>query len=184
MVNNTKEQIEIRKAENTLIVVGLGVMIFSVWSAIKILGTMIVRKDGVLDLIQSMMAENQATSDHYVFITFVTFIIIFGIFLAFGVAVQLFVGFSAISEGRGRTAGRLYPVLTVLLILENTLTAVSAVRGLISGQQAEIVMEDVSLASVVIEVTCLIMLIEMFASTIKLRRYRRRAREEAAGNAA
>ena len=62
MVNNTKEQIEIRKAENTLIVVGLGVMIFSVWSAIKILGTMIVRKDGVLDLIQSMMAENQATS--------------------------------------------------------------------------------------------------------------------------
>ena len=181
MINNSKEQLEIRKAENTLIVVGMGVMIFSVWSAIKILGTMIVRKDGVLDFIQSTMAENQVISDYFVY---VAFIIIFGIFLAFGVAAQLFVGLSAISEGRGRTAGRLYPVLTVLFILANTMSAVSAVRGLFSEQETEFVMQDVSLASVVIEVTSLIMLIEMLASSIKLRRYRRREREEAAGNAA
>ena len=181
MINNSKEQLEIRKAENTLIVVGMGVMIFSVWSAIKILGTMIVRKDGVLGFIQSTMAENQVISDYFVY---VAFIIIFGIFLAFGVAVQLFVGFSAVSEGRRRTAGRLYPVLTVILIIANTMSAVNVVQGLLLGQQDEVVMQDVSLASVVIEVTSLIMLIEMFASTIKLRRYRRREREEAAGNAA
>ena len=47
-INNEPKQIEIRKSQNTLIVVGSGIILFGVWSAVKMLSMLfLLRKETV-----------------------------------------------------------------------------------------------------------------------------------------
>ena len=56
-INNEAKQVEIRKLQNTLVVVGSGTIIFSLWTMIKFIGTFIIlRKETVAGVI----ADNHA----------------------------------------------------------------------------------------------------------------------------
>ena len=67
-INNEARQVEIRKLQNTLVVVGSGTIIFSLWTLIKFIGTFIIlRKETVAGVIADNQAELAGTSDTIIF---------------------------------------------------------------------------------------------------------------------
>ena len=51
-IDNDIDHILIRRSQNTLIVVGTGTILFSVWTVVKTLGTLILLKDEAVAVVR------------------------------------------------------------------------------------------------------------------------------------
>ncbi|MBQ9269226.1 MAG: hypothetical protein IJ206_06855 [Oscillospiraceae bacterium] len=167
MLNNDELHIRLRKNQNTLSVIGLGVIVFGVWSVIKIVLYTALDNDG---LVASSLRGNL---DRWVFW------IMMGIFLAADLGLRLHVGLSAMAEGRGGSPRKAYIVLTFLMALVSFALFAAGMVGLWFSDSLEISI-GVSLVSSIVDATSCVLLFEMAVSAIQVKRLRKTLGEEEA----
>ncbi len=177
MIDNSKQQQRIRKAKDTLIIIGNGIMVFAVWTIMKTLGIMLATKQQIIEYIKNAYGEEMGqVSDALVFGSFV-FMMMFLILI--GVLVRIYIGRSAIRQAKGKKKSSFYLVLTAVLILLGVMSIISSVQKWMSGYETQLAVEDISLASILIEVTSVVMFVELFVNAIKLRCYQREEKNAA-----
>lgn len=176
MDRNSDEQIKIRKYENTMIVVGTGIILFAVWTMVKSIGVLLINRKAELSAIRAeSLKETVNYSDAKLLGIFV---FIAAVYLIGGVLIRLVIGMSAIAEGRGRHSGVIYIPITVFYILHSLFTIIAELAFIITGDNVLGLdagsLSRVSFASVIIEFTSMVMMAEMVRSAMKLKKYRRR----------
>ena len=165
MVNNDELHIRLRKNQNTLSVIGLGVIVFGVWSVIKIVLYTALDNDGILASSLRGNLERWA------------FWIMMGIFLAADLGLRLHVGLSAMAEGRGRSPRKAYIALTFLMALVSFALFAAGMVGLWLSDSVEVSI-GVSLVSSIVDATSCVLLFEMAVSAIQVKRLRKRLEEQ------
>ena len=162
MEHNDELLIRLRKNQNTLVVVGIGVIAFGIWSIIK----------GVLytafNLESLLGSTTELTLDRW--IVELVFWGVLGIILAIDLALRLYVGLSAMSEGRGRKKHYVYIVLAILMALLSMISLVATMYSL-AMHKSESVSD--ALVTIVVELTSGITLFEMAVSAVKVKRLNR-----------
>jgi len=177
-VAQQKEKMRLRRDENTLTVVGSGVILFGVWTVVK----MVLQE---INRFPEFMAELGADElgfeetgladmglDPKLLATVVAFTVVIIVFLM-DLALRVFVGLSARAEGRGRPQGRLYLILAGLLLVLSGLSFVSYVITYFSHSEY-VVDAD---AAILVELTSFITLLQMIISAVRVRRARRMEKE-------
>lgn len=163
-----------RRLQSILSTSGFGVIIFSVWSIIRVFlrdaftapaaEEIPVENSAELAELEEMLGE--IDFDPGMLITF--FLIIFGI-TALVVGLRLFVGFSARAEGKGKKKSIAYVIIAGILIpyqvymVLNTFLAPGVTYGVID-----------TIVTVVLDVSSLISVVELFIAAIMIRRMRKR----------
>ena len=180
-IDNDIDHILIRRSQNTLIVVGTGTILFSVWTVVKTLGTLILLKDEAVAVVRKTADENGIiiSDQHLFYIVLAVTLIALLLFLA----VRTYIGLAAISEGRGIRRRMGYLILAVIMIIFN-ITAVIinfvSVKSQDSIDSLAVFSNDTSLSAHIIEITSIIMLVELVFSAIRIRIVRKRVSQSAA----
>ena len=177
MVNNTERRIALRRAENTLMVVGLGIILFSAWSAVRTVGLVLLYRTKILTIIKESLGEmdDVPISDNTLFGILLAMV---GIFLLFTIALRLFIGLSAMAEARGKRSGIFYILLTVFLIWVNIHFTIDTFLKVVATPAVDYELESPTFAGVFIELTSVVMMIEMVISAVRVRKYRKQERQE------
>lgn len=170
---NSAIEIELRKRQNTLIIAGAGTIIFGVWSIVKTLGLFYFDRARRMAVLKGMIeAGGETWEDRYYLLAVVLTVII----LMWDLAFRAFIGWAAISEGMGKRRSILYIIVACLMLLGSagTITGLSSeyVRFLVqlTSETPEATTQDPSLSAVIIEITSLIMLVEMIHASIRVRK--------------
>ena len=176
-INNDIDQILIRRSQNTLIVVGTGTILFSVWTVIKTLGSLVLLKDELIAVIKKAITESGfVIPDQYIFYIGLALVLILTILF---LAVRTFIGLSAVSEGRGFRRKNGYLILAVIMIILNIAVIIINFVSVNSQESIGVLSNDNSLSAQIIELTSIIMLVELVFSAIRIRRVRKRVSQSA-----
>ena len=177
-INNDLDHILMRRSQNTLIVVGTGIILFSIWTVVKTLGSLILLKDEAVAAIRKTADEiGIILSDQILFyIELAVTLIAMLLFLA----VRTYIGLAAISEGRGIRRRMGYLILAVIMIIFNITAVVMNFVSTTSQDSHAVFSEDTSLSAHIIEITSIVMLVELVFSAIRIRRVRKRVSQSAA----
>ena len=171
-------KMRLRRDENTLTVVGSGVILFGVWTVVKMVLQEINRfpefmaELGVDELGFEETGLADMRLDPKLLATVVAFTVVIIVFLM-DLALRVFVGLSARAEGRGRPQGRLYLILAGLLLVLSGLSFVLYVITYFSHSEY-VVDAD---AAILVELTSFITLLQMIISAVRVRRARRMEKE-------
>ncbi len=173
---NSATEIELRRRQNTLIIVGAGTILFGVWSIVKTVGLFYFDKARRMAVLKGMIEANGAVwEDRYY-----TFAVILAVVvLAWDLLFRSFIGWAAISEGMGKHRSVLYIVIACLMLWTSiwTITGLSTeyVKYLtqLNSLTSETPGKDPSLSAVIIEITSFIMLVEMVHASIRIRKLNR-----------
>lgn len=174
-VNNEPNQIEIRKSQNTLIVVGTGVIIFSIWTAVKMLGLLFLLRNETVETLREKMGPIEGLSDKSLFWMLVGISVIVIALLS---GVRMYIGLSAIAVGRGKRRGWLYILAAVVMIIGNICAFFIGLFSARPQEQLGVFSRDQSLSTFIIDVTSLIMLTQMVISAVKIRKLTGTGRKE------
>ena len=160
---------ELRKTEDKLVIDGLGVIIFAVWHVFR--SFLVMWMDG--DRIETETAEIADLVSQWVFILVLLF------FMILIVTPRLYIGFSAIAEGKGKGKRRGYLVAAGLIAALDICLFTALAVFLIYQMRAEgsVQLSGNGILALVIDATSLWILIEMIVSARKVRRLRNRAKE-------
>ena len=169
-IDNDIDHILIRRSQNTLIVVGTGTILFSVWTVVKTLGTLILLKDEAVAVVRKTADENGIiiSDQHLFYIVLAVTLIALLLFLA----VRTYIGLTAISEGRGLRRRIGYLILAVIINFVS-------VKSQDSIDSLAVFSNDTSLSAHIIEITSIIMLVELVFSAIRIRIVRKRVSQSA-----
>ena len=160
MPQNDELHIALRKNQNTLSVIGTGVIVFGVWSVLK--GVMSIGIDASNGSIPSMENRMQTT----------VFWVLAVIILAVDLGLRLYVGLCAIAEGRGRKQRYAYIVLAFLMVLSSILMVVLSVYYM-----PKAITIGLPIVAIVVETTSCVLLVEMALSAIKVKQLSKAIRE-------
>lgn len=155
-------QSELRKYKDLLIVTGTGVIVFGLWSAVKITLQFILLRDLRESLFSTLngVPEKVLASIFLALFIFITF------------AVHLHLGLGARAEGLGRKK-RAYLGLAVVVAVLSTLSFIFDIlnfNSYLSGTMAD------SIVTAIIDFTMTFVLIEMIVSAVRVRRLTKRIR--------
>ena len=154
------QQAQLRRLQDTLAVVGGGVIAFGTWSVVKI---------ALLFALFSEEAVHQIFRVDNNIPTLVVFAVT--IFIAcLDLLIRLFVGLSARAEGRGEKKGSFYLVVAGLIAVANAFSVASLAFG--STTSSSLLDAAVTVA---IDVTSLVTLILMIRCAVQLRQLSRQA---------
>ena len=158
MQSNNELQIKLRKNRDTLKIVGSGVIAFGIWSVIKALlyselnmGTFLASIEESPVLTEAMLKT--------------AFRIIIAIILLIDLAIRLFVGLSAIGEGRGKRKHYVYIAMAFLIAAVSFISVFFLI--LKPGEDSSLLELVVTL---VIEVTSAVTLMQMCFSAIRVKK--------------
>ena len=153
MENRQEMERRLRKSQNNLVVIGYGVIAFGVWSVIKIVLYTALNTD-----INMLSAEGETVPVE-------VFWFIMLIFLAFELSLRLYVGFSAVYEGRGRKKRFGYIILALLMALTSFALVAANLAAFGSDESP-----GKTVVTIIVEASSSIMLAEMaiFAVRVKL----------------
>ena len=166
-VNNEPEQKEIRKSQNTLIVVGTGTILFGIWTAVKFLGLFIMLREETVAALKDKIGTVEGLSDRFIFWTIIGVSIIVTLF---ALAVRTYVGLSAISEGRGKRPKNIYLVFAIIMIINAVWTFCNSFFTVQAPEQLGALTRDQSISALIIEATSIIMMTQMVVSAFKIRK--------------
>ena len=155
---------ELRKTEDRLVIDGIGVIIFAVWSVMK---TFLLYWMGEARTETAEMAEDIPL---WIVVLFLMF------FSALLMTPRLFIGFSAIAEGKGKRKRNAYLVLTGLIIARNFFLYAAVTVYVIRNPGIYQPRAD-NIVALVIDFTSLWILIEMIVMARRVRRLRNWAKE-------
>ena len=153
MEQNSCLQVRLRKDRNTLVVVGAGVIAFGVWSVIKAVMDAAVN---IETLLVTRSGERLSPA---------AFWIALAVIVAIELALRVYVGRSAIAEGRGVKKGALYIVLAILMGLISLLSVV--VVPMAAGLDSSVLQ---TAAARVVELTSGVTILEMAVAAIRVKR--------------
>lgn len=166
-VNNEPEQIEIRKSQNTLIVVGSGIVLFSIWSAVKMVGMLFLLRKETVDALLEKVGPVEGLSDNAIFlIFFVMTVLVMGLILG----IRVFVGLSAVAEGRGKRRGLLYILIAAVMIIGNIWFFCVGFFTMEAPERFGALTRDQSISTMIIDVTSMIMLAHMVIAALRIRK--------------
>ena len=188
MVDNTREQIRYRKSCSTLVRVGYGTIMIGWWRAARYIGLILLKKSLVLQQIRGNdVLSYPGISDTRIILILLAMVTALMSFVAL---MHLFIGLSAIREGMGKKTIGLYIPLTLLMIIISFARALNKLSVFLSSLDLN---DDVLLnlnvdiinnslvtptfASVIIELTFMIMLTEQFFAAVRIRWYRRQMKK-------
>ena len=166
MQENDALQIQLRKNQDTLKIVGLGVMVFGVWSIVKTILYTTAQWNSITEEITVPEANGTLAKMVYLFMI--------AVILTVEIAIRLYIGRSAIAEGRGERRRPGYVVVAFLITaIGLTLTVTAFV---VPGIRMELNLE--ALVSLFVEITSAVITLEMCWSAIRVRKLRRQLAEQ------
>lgn len=166
MRENDALQIQLRKNQDTLKIVGLGVMAFGAWSIVKSILYTTAQWSSIKEEIVVPEANETIAKMVYIFMIAVTMVV--------EIAVRLYIGRSAIAEGKGERRRPGYVVVAFLITaIGLTLTVTAFV---VPGIRMELNLD--LLASLFVEITSAVVTFEMCWSAIRVRKLRRQLAEQ------
>lgn len=153
-------QAQVRRLQDTLAVVGGGVIAFGMWSLVKsVLLIALLNEEAVIQVFQ-------LDSDTPMSIVFIA--IIFAI--CFDLAIRVFVGLSARAEGHGEKKGNLYLIIAVFIAAANAIS----IASFVFGSTVYLSMFDAAV-SIAIDATSFVTLVLMIRCAVRLRQLNRQA---------
>lgn len=156
---------ELRRCENTQIIIGAGVIVFGVWIVLRSMISF------ALDPLGLGFDEDFAAFGKYAHLVSFCFIALFGVAI---IGFRGYVGLSGIAEGKGRKTRGLYIPAAIFLLLVDL-----AILGLewyfLFNPSGDDVADDTLdfLVSIVVDTTSIITLIEFIYAAIRTRQLRR-----------
>ena len=163
-------EITLRRNQDTLVIVGTGVIIFGVWSLLKTLFALLLNMGDLYELIK----EEKSPEGRIVIFIAVTLVLV--IDLAFRVSV----GLSAIAVGRGKKSRFIFVAGALMLAFSSAATVVAQIKGIVTG--AEITL--ISHVAAAVEFTSLITLTQLINSAMVIRGIRKELKKQGKSNAA
>ena len=169
-VNNEQKQLQIRKDQNTLIVVGTGTILFGLWTMAKTLGLVFILRKETVAALKANYEWVAEIPDRFVFwvIVGMTFIIM-GVILA----VRAYVGMSAIAVGRGKRKSILYLLFAGVMIISSIYYLAVGIFTMDAPEQMGAFTRDQSISALIIEATSMVMTVEMVVSALRIRKLTR-----------
>jgi uncharacterized membrane protein len=158
-IYNDPAAVRLRKDENTLVVVGGGVILFGVWSLVKALLYLISDRTEIIEEIP----YDEIGKAGVIVVVAAVFLILMA-----DLAVRLYVGMSARAEGRGHKKSPVYLILTGVMVLGSLITLFILIRY---GKAAANDVPDL-IISTLIELTSMVLECEMIYAGIRVRRAR------------
>jgi len=157
---------KIRRYRNNLITSGMAVVVFTVWDVVKLAAGC---------LTNSTYREYYQNTIHYddkllLYIEIIVIIFFIGIFAA----IQAIMGFSAIRIGKGARQRNGYLVLCVIMIL----LTIGSLYLSVTDQTG--MSFDIVLAGCIMDFTLLLALIDLFVSSIMVRKLEKKLSREGA----
>ncbi|MBR3586451.1 MAG: hypothetical protein IKO00_10545 [Oscillospiraceae bacterium] len=166
MQENDALHIQLRKNQDTLKIVGLGVMAFGAWSIVRtILYTTLQWNSIIENMVEQELSAKTAG---------IMYIIVSVMIMAVEIAIRLYIGRSAIAEGKGERKRSGYIVVAFLIALLNLSLMFSFFMLL--GTRTEISLD--ALVTMFVELTSTVILLEMCQSAIRVRKLRRQIAEQ------
>lgn len=173
---------ELRRNQDKLVTIGMGVITFSIWSIIRFFTQAFLNKDEIISNFWETVGELPEDMMEYMSDA-VILLIYFGIvsiFMLIEVAIEFYVGLSAKAEGMGKKKGILYLIISVILAILNLMSTITMLD--FSKSSAEIhykPLERVALA--LIDLTYFVVLVEMIFAAIKVKKLKRMIQEKMNG---
>ena len=171
---NLPEKMQLRRDENTLMVVGSGVIVFGIWSVLKVL---LLETTRLPEMIAEIRLEDLGLEElglgdlSWVVAAMAIMLVLIGLLL--DLSVRVFVGLSARAEGKGKKQGRAYLVWSALLLTLSGLSFCSYVYAFFRRSD-QIMDAD---AAILVELTSFVTLLQMILSAVRVRRARRAEQE-------
>ena len=158
---------ELRKRQNRLIDAGTGVILFAVWNVVKV-NLYLGLSTFLTDEFHKAAAE-YGISEKYLVI--ITISVIAGVLLC-QLSIRLYVGLSAIAEGKGRPKNDRYLVLAVvLLIMEIQMVYQSFdLEHVLTGKG----MSEIMITGLCLEAASMYVLLELLISGIYVKKLRKK----------
>ena len=147
---------ELRKNRNNLLVSGMGVIAFTAWGGVKSFLLLFLTKEGA-EAIGEVSAFRYGVA---VLLSLLSFTLIVT------AALNIYVGLSAISEGKGKKRKNYYVAAAVVLTVIRLIGVISDL--FFSSGKSFSVMDK--LATIIVDITSLIMMADLTVSAIKIRR--------------
>ena len=174
-----KMERELRRNQNVLVCVGTGVIMFGFWSVIKGIMTIFLQRDLLLETIETSKQSLSPEELEFFDPVFTVVCIIIGIIVAIVMLIRIYVGLSARKEGMGRETRthRAYLVFSVILavipVFYLVLEFSEGVKSLGSFLD--------QIVPIIIDVTSLVMTIQLLVAGAKVRNLKRSLREAEEG---
>ena len=166
MQENDALHIQLRKNQDTLKNVGLGVMAFGAWSIVRtILYTTLQWNSIIENMVEQELSAKTAG---------IMYVIVIVMIMAVEIAIRLYIGRSAIAEGKGKRKRPGYIVVAFLIALMDLSLMFSFFMLL--GTRTEISLD--ALVTMFVEFTSAVILLEMCQSAIRVRKLRRQIAEQ------
>lgn len=159
---DTDLQREIRRHQNTLYVLGIGVIVFGLWTfARAFLATVVEPVD------ESLFADSGVDEDFGVFVIYVLLFMTYGI----DILIRLWVGIKAIRAGKGTVKKKLrLRGLWLLCFLGFAVIALEAYSVYLSILEQDIASLTNLLIAMLVDITILFVLFQLKYAEIKLRK--------------
>ena len=97
-INNEADQVEIRRLQDNLTIVGSGIILFGVWTAVKVIGSVFMLKNETITALKEMPNLTEDIPDDIIFYVLIVMSVIF---FLIDILLRSYIGLSAIREGRG-----------------------------------------------------------------------------------
>lgn len=147
------KEVKMRRYQNLLMISGLGVIAFGLWTILKTILLLFVKENTLAELPDSLAR--------------VIFIVVLVVVLAVDFLFRLFIGLSARAEGQGKKKGYAYIVFAILLAIFSLASVV-----LIFFDVGETSILELTV-SVIVEVTSLIVVIELLVAAFTVKKLRK-----------
>ena len=162
-------EVELRRNQDTLVIIGSGVIVFGIWSIIRTFLTQLFGADPILEI----------DADSGSFERVIGYIGA-GIVLAVELGIRLYIGLSARAEGMGKPRGRGYLMLSWLLLIGDLLLILLGILSYVEKALGEgINAQDV--ISVLIEITNAVILAQLITASRRVKRIVKHLAGENAG---
>lgn len=162
LIKNDPESVGFRRNSKTLVILGMGVIIFGFWSVIKVAAYTLMG----IPLFDATEMKDIGPEQMPFLMTLLVII------LTGDVIVRLIVGISARKEGLGRKVRSGYLILNVWLILFGLFTVGSVIREIFVLELSE--SPEDYFTSLFLELSSLVITLEVFISALSVRRYKRK----------
>ena len=149
----------IRRNQNYLIIIGTGTILFGIWSVIKTVMYLVMRRNQFADLTQQLPEEHPRLA---------AFLVAYAVLLVLTIdlLLRLYVGLSAQREGRGEKGNKRYVLLAGYLCISHLFSLRVEVLNLMQNP------DDIAtvIVSILMDATSFITLLELVHSVYRVRK--------------
>lgn len=175
IVSNDKNSILKRKYSNRLMMAGRAIIMFGLWSSLRVIILTWFGMDDTLkyffDVAKHMVSENSV--DQVLMYTIAILVVVIALGVPF--LINFLLGRGAIREGQGVKKSNLYIIVCAILFI---LTIIS-----FFVVETEEVYLELWIATMIVDITLCIAYVDVVYSAIRLRMYDKRRKEEVLNNA-